>query len=111
MHLDDRIVIAANDQASLISLYADLKQKAKDYIKEVGQFDNNLDQGSVTWDDAPEHPLSALLSAAQANDERTTSHAKKLEDVFNFTRGLLDESNIAAVETLRQHRVDRRLCE
>lgn len=101
MHVNDRIVIAANDEATLTAFYNDLAQKAQDYVREQQQFDIDLANQQVTDDDAPEHPLRSILTEPQATDQRTSEHAEKLRGVFDYNRIFQTETDTEALDTLR----------
>lgn len=101
MHVNDRIVIAANDEATLTAFYNDLARKATEYAEEQEEFEDNLANQLATYDDAPVHPLESILTEPQATDQRTVEHAQKLRGVLDLNRLFLNESNTEALDTLR----------
>lgn len=88
MYYNDRIVISANDDATLTRFYQDLKQKAKAYLAAAGN-------------DQPNNPLTEILTTPQHTDQRTTSHAKKLSAVLDDSRIFSLTEDVKAVEALK----------
>lgn len=78
MAINDRIVLAANKDESLVALVASLRSLVQAYSLAL--------QSLPLHAPAPEHPLKKLLTTPQYNDARTRGYATKLTDVFAGTR-------------------------
>ncbi|MEU6806592.1 eCIS core domain-containing protein [Streptomyces neyagawaensis] len=76
MYVNGGIVVASNNDSSVLAVYNDLSQKLEDYARQIRRATG-----------APRHPLQEILETDQnPGDERATGTASKFTDVNNGSR-------------------------
>jgi hypothetical protein len=118
MTINERLVIAANDQSTVTAIRRKLRTLGEAYAQQMRDAEQQQDELQEQIDEAiddderdelqeqidaiapPVHPLQIILSRAQATDARTVKHAKKLRHVIRGKRVFAGVAGLTLVRRL-----------